>query len=266
MHLCLFATDIVEARLTVKEKTHHGLKMFLIAHYYMWTYPRNRCLIEVHFSPIGEKDTYGKHLWHWIEKIRLLFPEKIFWPERFNSNDEDVEIFIITVDGTDCRTWEKQHDLFPIDRGMYSHKFKHAAWRYEIAVSVYEDQIVWVNGPKAAGRNNDLSIFRQGLKEKIAEGKMVIADRGYRSSKKDEVDMMATPDEQDDPDLKRFKSRARSRHESVNGRIQEYEIVRGTFRQDKTKHELAFKAVCVTVQYQIEHGAYLFRSSDIPFL
>jgi hypothetical protein len=35
------ATDISEARVDIKEQDDAGFRMFLIAHFFLWTYPKN---------------------------------------------------------------------------------------------------------------------------------------------------------------------------------------------------------------------------------
>jgi hypothetical protein len=63
--------------------------------------------------------------------------------------------------------------------------------------------------------------------------------------------------------LRQSKSRARSRRESLNGRLKKFAVLKNTFRQRLENHTLAFGAVCVTVQYRYRyhknHGA-AFRS------
>lgn len=174
----LCSTQIPGALLTASEKTHHGFKLFLMANYFLWTYPRNARLMEVHFGPIPEKDTRGEPFWKWIKKIQAMLPTKIHWLPRLD--DPNCETFIVSIDGTDCRTNEpRNHPLFNIDKRMYSDKFHHAAWKYEIAVALYEDKIVWVNGPFKGG-THDLTMLREGgLLNKIQPGKMGFTNRGY---------------------------------------------------------------------------------------
>eukprot|EP00977_Amphora_coffeiformis_P013255 scaffold3419_cov142-Amphora_coffeaeformis.AAC.3 len=186
--LCLTNTA---ARLTDRDKTPHGFKMFCMAHYVLWTYPRNSTLLQVHFSPIGEKWTRGAPLWH---------------------------------------------------------------------------KIVWVNGPFIAGKT-DLTIFRDGqsdgtgsLLDRLQNGKMVIADRGYQTSRADEVNKVAFKRNEDPAALKKFKARALCRHETVNGRIKEYKCLSETFRHTDAQHGLAFKAVCSITLMQTKDTALLALS------
>ncbi len=93
----------------------------------------------------------------------------------------------------------------------------------------------------------------------MPQGKMAIADRGYTSSIPDEAAMLAIPSHLDDKKLKNFKSRARAPHETFNGRIRSFRCLQDTFRHGFDKHKIAFEAICVIVQYQMDGGARLFR-------
>jgi DDE superfamily endonuclease len=249
----LTTTENPRARLTAEEKTESGFIMYLAAHYFLWTYPKNASLLASHFS-ICERNARGEPLWQWIRKIAAMKDEKIVWDERLDSPLS--ERFIITVDGTDFRVWEQQHPTLPIDRSMYSIKFNHGAYKYEIALSIFFPKCVWIYGPHRGGKH-DLTIFREQLKGKIAQGKLVIADRGYQTSKADEQ-MLSTPDITDDPELYNFKSRARLRQETFNGRLKFFHCLSDTFRHGIDKHKVAFEAVVVLVQYQMDNGSEIF--------
>ena len=255
----LMHTQVPSAVCVESEKTLRGFRQFLMAHCFLWGYPRNATWLRVLFFPIGEKQTRGEPLWAWIRKMAALLTTKIKFLDRWNDEDDDVEVFILGIDGTDCKTHERQHETFPMDRQLMSHKFNHAALKYEIGVAIFDDKICWVNGPFPGGRH-DLTIFREdGLKDRMPEGKVGVADRGYRTSKPDEVNVLATPQIGDDPELHRFMSRVRCRTETVMGRFKAFDVLSGTFRHGDDKHEFSFKAVAVIVQYQIDHGAYLYQ-------
>ena len=77
----------------------------------------------------------------------------------------------MTVDGTDYAIAE--HGRF-----FYSHKFKHTALRYEIALSILTGDICWVNGSYEAGRWPDIKVFRDSLMSHLEKGERVEADDG----------------------------------------------------------------------------------------
>ena len=90
-----------------------------------------------------------------------------------------------SVDGTDCPIYGNNH----FDRSLLSQKFKRAGLRYEFAVCVHSDEIVWCHGPISCGNYAYLSIFRLRLKKLLLNSnEKAIADSGYR----DEV--CITPD------------------------------------------------------------------------
>ena len=113
---------------------------------------------------------------------------------------------------------------------------------------------MWMNGPFKASRH-DITIFRRaGLKDMIPPGHRVIADNGYKG----EAIVVSKPNSNDPGELKKFKRRARARHESFNGRIKNFQCLAERFRHGVNKHVIAFEAVCVIVQYQLENGSPLF--------
>ena len=253
----LCTTQIPTAQIPDNEKNHKGFKMFMIANYQLWVYPRNARVIEMQFGPIPEKNTRGDPLWKWVRRLEALLPSKIKWLD--SLNDPNGAVFIISVDGTDCKTFERRdHPTLPYNPRMYSQKFNHGGYKYEIGVAVYENKIVWVSNASDAGRN-DITIFREdGLLNRIPNGKMAVGDRGYETSIAAEMDRIAFKRNEDPIELKKFKARVMCRHETVNARIKNFHCTSGTFRQGKDSHQSAFKAVCVIVQYQIDNGAYLF--------
>jgi len=114
-------------------------------------------------------------------------------------------------------------------------------------------QAVWIKGPIPAS-NHDVSVFRSDLKQKIADGKKGIADNGYRG----ERNVLSKPNSHDPPELRQFKRRAWSRHETYNGRIKNFRCLDSRFRHGIAKHQMCFETVCVICQYQIENGSPLF--------
>jgi hypothetical protein len=249
----MIVTNIPGAKLTEEENTEKGFVMFLVAHYFLWVYPKNSRILAAQFG-ISEKSSRGAPMWKWVGKIAAMKEKKIVWNPRLDSPES--EIFIITVDGTDFRVHEKMHPTLPIDRTQYSMKYHHGALKYEIGMAVFSPQCVWISGPHRGGKH-DLAIFREGLKHKIAPGKRVIADRGYITSKADEK-MLSPPDDMDSKALYNFKSRARLRHETFNGRLKNFQCLKETFRHDLEKHKMTFEAVCVIVQYQMDHGSEIY--------
>lgn len=82
---------------------------------------------------------------------------------------------------------------------------------------------------------------------KIADGKLVVADRGYQTSDPKEK-MMSTPNLMDDKETSNFKSRAWCRQESFNGRIKNFASLCDTYRHHLDKHKFVLGAVVGIIQ------------------
>ena len=190
--------------------------------------------------------TIRKWVWAIIYGLQELRAEKIRFPV-----DGSHLIFLLSVDGTDCRIEEPR----PFSKTWFSQKFKGAAVKYEVALDVLDGHCVWINGP-FRGSKNDVTIFRQGLKNAIPAGKLVIADKGYRG----EPGLVSFPNDLDDPEVREFKKRVRARQETFNARLKAFGVLSGRFRHKPVlkQHEACFVACAVIVQYGIENGSPLF--------
>ena len=250
-------TLIVEARIEDTQRNAKGLKLFLAANFFLWTHPKNASILSSRFG-ISKRHIQSDHFWIWIYRMGAMIGDKVKWDDRFGDNN--YATFIATVDGVDFNIWEKPSERYNIDKRLMSHKSRHGAFRYLIALSVWESKCVFVDGPVKAGEVNDLAHWRLALKAKLLQlpNKIVIADGGYQTSEPDEAPLLAVPSGADPPELKKFKTRARQRHETFNGRMKHYKILQDTFRFPKEKHGHVFRAVCVRVQYQMESGSPLF--------
>jgi len=185
------------------------------------------------------------------------------WPEEWNPDHPDfdlekVPMFPITVDGTHCKIHEPRHPTLSKDPTHLSHKFGSAGLMYEIACSVYHSSIVHVNGPYPASQH-DITVFRNGgLKTKLKKlyDRKAIADSGYVGESGKTCSLQTT---QDTEEVRRLKSRAKARQESLNSRIKTFNIMKHDFRHGTEKHKIAFEAVIVMLQYQLEDSNPLFE-------
>lgn len=172
------------------------------------------------------------------------------WPDAWDQTDI---VFLVSVDGVHCRVDEPQHPRYNKNPKYYSHKFGSSGLGYELCLSVYTQNLVWMNGPFRAGEN-DISVFRnKGLSDMLPDDKRAIGDRGYRGDPR-----LSTPSSHDAKELRLFKSRARARHESFNGRIKNFKVMEEKFNKGLEKHKSCFEAICVIIQFQLEHGSPLF--------
>ena len=132
-----------------KYKSEKGFFEFCIVLHFLWAYPKNADILADSFS-VCKRLVEGGNLWRWVEQIAKLKAKAIVWPEAY-YNDPDSPIYIVTVDGVDYRTWERKHPTYSKDTKSMSHKFKHGALKYEVAVDVFLSKIVWTNGPFLGG-------------------------------------------------------------------------------------------------------------------
>jgi len=109
---------------------------------------------------------------------------------------------------------------------------------------------------KYTGRN-DKDVFgeRNGLRDRLANGpgKMAVADGGY--DKEQDMAFLCIPNSLNSRELREFQSRACCHHESLNGQLCNFKILQDKFRHGLKCHQIAWEAVAVIVQYQMDHGA-----------
>jgi hypothetical protein len=255
-----------ELKLSGNEKNEKGLKRYMMTHHWLWAYPKNSSMLASRFK-CSERSCRGEPVWRWVKRIAAMKAKKIRWEHA--ANEEHLEIFSISDDGTDFKLQEWKHATLPRDNAGCSHKMKHAAAKYEVVLSVHRAKVVHIAGPFKGG-THDLEMFRQGgLKEKlthlnrtlrgIRRVKLCLADRGYHSKQNDEACLFSLPNGFDSKALNNYKSRGRLRHETFNGRIKNFKCLSDTFRHGFKKHKDVFEAVVVIVQYQMDNGSPIFE-------
>jgi hypothetical protein len=199
--------------------------------------------------------TIGEKIIIYAEAIQRLKKHKVKWFEDGDYDDE--EIFLVSVDGIHCRTFEVRKDP---GKKWYSHKSHGAGLAYELAIAIRSDRLVWMNGPFYASKS-DITIFRYGdgdennpgpnLRDMLPEGKRAVADSGYRGEdgKKCSITRQGDSDE-----VKEFKARAKSRQEVFNSKVKAFVCTATEFRHGKEIHATAFESVCILLQYDMENG------------
>jgi hypothetical protein len=191
--------------------------------------------------------TLRQRSWYYCRKLQALKHEKLVWP----ANLPQDTIWVMTVDGTHCAINEPLHPQFSQDKDYYSHKKNRSGWVYEVGISLFTPDLIWLNGPFKAGAN-DKTIFAcpGGLKEVLAqEGLKAIGDKFYNGHENE----VCTFNAQDSYEVKKFKSRALKRHERFNALLKQYAILDGRFRnKGAEKFATCFEAVAVISQYRLE--------------
>lgn len=177
----------------------------------------------------------------------IFFVPQIHWDRRLIGSEHSKAK--TTVDGVDMHIFEP----FPFNTKWFSHKFRGPGWRYEIGVATCTSNIVWTNGPFQCGRIADLTIFQAGLKYKIPDNELVIADRGYRGEAKIQV-----KGSHPSGAVNRWIARALARHEKVNKHVKQWKIMDAPFRNKLDKHKIAFRSIIVMTQINITMEYPLF--------
>lgn len=156
------------------------------------------------------------------------------------------------MDGTDCPIQEPS----PFNKDWYSHKFKGPGLRYEIGLSL-SGRIVWVNGPFKCGAFPDLKIFKLDMLQALFPHEKVIADSGYKHTKcvipGDVFSCLAS-----DGEFPTVHKRVRARHESVNERLKNFNVLDYKFRHDPSLHVYCFHAVAQLTAMMTDSSDSLF--------
>jgi hypothetical protein len=171
-------------------------------------------------------------VWYFLKKIQALKAQKITWPDDFGT-----DIWVISVDGTHCWIQEPMHREWSQDPQYFSHKYNKAGLNYEIAISLAEQRVVWLNGPFPAGTNDVKTFSRHGLKQKLLDAsKKAIGDKGYVGH----PEAVSTYNVHDSRGVTKFKSRALKRHETYNGLTKRFDCLSTRFRHGPDRFKTRF--------------------------
>jgi len=189
----------------------------------------------------------------WTITHLIYFVVKIVFESRKDSGS--LNDCLISVDGIDCRI-PQQGPAIP-GNPFSSFKFKGKfALRYEIGVDILAGNIVWIEGPYAAGKYPDVEIFRRGLAQWLDEFERVEVDEGYIG----EALKVKCPGCPSNPtNHQSFQKRVQGRHESLNGRFKNWEILKSMYSHDIMEHGNVFRAIAVVTQISIDEGERLFE-------
>lgn len=226
------------------------LDSFFYGLHFLRCYPRERERAS-RFS-VGAQ-TMREKSWFYVKKIAALKELKIV----MLGEDEWLTTFIVSVDGSHFQMNEPRDPHVCRNRTNYSHKSNAAGVNYEVAVALFLQRIVWIRGPMPASVN-DSRAFKEGLMAEIPQGKRIVVDNGYEGV----PDIFSASNQFDSSVSKEFKKRAKSRQETLNGKMAVYQCLEARFRHKTRNHGFCFDAVAVLTQYEIEdegpHGSPLF--------
>lgn len=154
----------------------------------------------------------------------------------------------VSLDGTDCPINEPT----PFSTKWWSHKINGPGLRYEVGLCISTGHIVWTNGPYPCGAFPDLKIARDCYIDQVEQGEMTLADKGYR-----DATYFLTP--WTHPESSGHQKRIMARHETVNGRLKFFAVLRRSFRHELHLHTQCFHAVANIVQLELKNGSPLFH-------
>ena len=208
------------------------------------------------------RKTVSKWIWFYVNEICELQEKVIVWDNRkINDRGDDC---LVSVDGIDCQFQQIliDHPTEPgkkiHNKALYSHKFKGPGLRYEVALSLLSDDIVWINGPFMPGDWPDVSIFRHDLMHQLEAGERIEADDGYKDEAPRKVVCpcsIATTVEQLD-----LMKRVEGRHEVMNKHIKNWKCMKGNFEMKGTpankveKHRILFYSCVIVKQVSMQLG------------
>lgn len=131
----------------------------------------------------------------------------------------------------------------------FSHKFRGPGLIYEIGLNICTGHIVWVHGGYPCGLYPDLRLAREAYVLSVNPGERTLADHGYNDA---QYFIRKTANNHQQHTL------IMARHETVNKRLKQFNILRYPFRHARDKHPMALHAVANLTQLMIQNGHPLF--------
>ena len=174
---------------------------------------------------------------------------QILWDNR-KQGDKGNDC-LVSVDCTDCKIGLQKANILSFN----THKFPGSGLRYEIAVCILTGHIVWMMGPFPPGDWPDIEIFTFALKLMLDPFERVEADDGYRGEDPTSAKVPASKVHNQDERYVRMRKEVHSRHEQLNNRIKDYNILDQKFKaKDILFQGQSFRACVVLTQLKINNG------------
>lgn len=190
--------------------------------------------------------TFRQWSWYMIQAISDLEGEMIDLENRFIGRDPG-QTCLMSIDGVDFQVWEVVNQ-YPYKAVWCSHKHAKAAFRYEVGICIQTGDCVWIHGPHRGGSDVDSAIFKNCLRHYLEHGEQCEGDGHYQ---RNVPHFFPTPRTKEEIDL---SNRARGRHESFNGLLKTFNLLRHIFKYGIEKHSDAVRACVVITQIRLERG------------
>ena len=137
-----------------------------------------------------------------------------------------------------------------------THKFNRHGIRHETGLSFCTSHIAWECRGIRTGEFPDIMLALSCVTNLLVDGEFVLADNGYNDP------CVFVNDVKNNPAPRNVMIRQYlARHESVNKRIRDFNILRNKFTGNLKFHPRIFHACVNLVQIQIEHGMPLAESA-----
>lgn len=151
----------------------------------------------------------------------------------------------MSIDGVDFKINEPK----PFNPDYFSHKFKAAGLRYELALNIRTGLLVWVHGGYPCGTYSDLRLAREAFVLLLDDKERALADKGYK-----DATYFILPDDCNGQQHHLIMAR----HETLNRRMKQFQILKQVFRNDIKKHPMVVQAVANITQIMLMNGHPLF--------
>jgi hypothetical protein len=146
------------------------------------------------------------------------------------------------VNGTDCLIEEP----YAFDKGIFSEKLNGPGYKYEVGFRIImTTDIVWVNGPFKASREDKTIFQEEGLRDALCNDKWVEANTGYQGDNK-----LKNPNILQSRKDQKEKSKVCGSYEIVNGFLKKFSVLDDVFchRQLLLSHNFALSSTVYDVE------------------
>lgn len=156
-----------------------------------------------------------------------------------------------SLDGVDFPIQEPRVDG-RVQRMYYSHNLNRSGLRYGIGLSIATGDIVWAYGGYPCGEYPDLLLAWEAYLPSIDDGEMTVSDNGYQDPNYFIFPRMF-------PGSAQHQKEILSRHETINSRLKQFNVLKEPFRGLLDTHTNCFHAVVNIVQVMIDCGENLYQ-------
>lgn len=169
---------------------------------------------------------------------------KIVWEDRYQGAVNGQSCYC-SPDGVDFKINEPK----PFSKAWFSHKFRAAGLRYEVALNIRTGYMVWLYGGYPCGLYPDLKLAREAFVPSLTTGERAMADKGYKDATHFILPI---------PQNTTRHGLIMSRHETINRRLKQFQILSQVYRHSLKKHPMLVSAVANVTQLMLQNGHPLF--------